>query len=318
MFRSLILLIYCGGWAAAAVSGDIVVICNYTTSPPQARCGDTCVDYNRRCICGGDTLNTYSGPNHCCVDDSPEQCDKYINSDANCPQGRVLSKTQTCNNQCYNDYKTSEKIGRDSLFRCGNNSCVPVWKMCRGYSMCEDRSDIRACDENLTCVWGRGVGDIYYTNKSQMEAGLSNKHFYCNYGGSRNDGQYNTITREDETDLDITKNKVRIDFSSVVTPCKFNGYQPGFLCGETCVANNLWCRGDGSASCDVNGTQFTSNNRALCGNPTVWINQTCDNFYDSGDKASLGRRCSGEVQRCIYPWYLSGNYFYEVSDQPNI
>ena len=226
MLRSLILLIYCLGWTVASVSGDIVDNCNYTTWPSQTRCGDTCIDYNAICICGGETLNTIDGPNHCCVDDSPGQCNKNRNVWGNCPQGRVLIKTQTCNNQCYNDYKASEKIGGDSQFRCGNTSCVPVFKMCRGYSMCEDRSDIRACDETLTCVWGRGVGDRYYTDKSHMKAGpSSNKHFYCNYGELRNDGQYNTITREDETDLDISKNKVRIDFSSVVTPCKYKGVE---------------------------------------------------------------------------------------------
>ena len=152
-----------------------------------------------------------------------------------------------------------------------------------------------------------------------MKAGpSSNKHFYCNYGELRNDGQYNTITREDEKDLDITRNKVRIDFSSVLTPCKYKGYQPGFLCGDRCVVNYYWCRDDSSLSCDVPGAQFTTNNRALCSNSTVWINKTCDRFYRSGDKASLGRRCSGEVQQCIYPWYLSGNYYYEVSEQLNI
>ena len=187
--------------------------------------------------------------------------------------------------------------------------------------MCEDRSDIRACNETLTCAAWRGIGDDtdrIFTGKSQMEAGLSNKHFYCNYGELRNDGQYNTITREDETDLEISKQKVRIDFSSVVTPCKWRGYQPGFWCGETCRLNYEWCRDYSNWSCNVTGAQFTPNNRALCSNPTVWINQTCDVFYPEGDKARLGRRCSGEVQQCIFPWYLSNNENYEVSDQLNI
>ena len=154
-----------------------------------------------------------------------------------------------------------------------------------------------------------------------MKAGpSSNKHFYCNYGELRNDGQYNTITREDETSLDIGSKKVRIDFSSLLTPCKSRSGQPGFWCGDTCVLNYNWCRDrdDRPVSCDVTGVQFTSNNRALCSNTTVWINQTCDKFYGDGDKAALGRRCSGEVQMCTYPWYLSGNNNYEVSEQLNI
>ena len=318
MFRSLILLIYCLGWTVASVSGDIVDNCNYTAWPPQTACGDTCITFDDFCICGGELLDTDAGPNHCCVDDSPRQCNITSNGQGNCPQGRVLSKTQTCNGQCFNDYKASEEIGRDSQFQCGNTSCVPVWKICRGYSMCEDRSDIRACDETLTCAaWREDDTDIILTDKSQMEAGLSSNHFYCDYGELRNDGQYNTITREDETDLDISKQKVRIDFSSFVTPCNYEGVV-GFECGDLCVWNYYWCRDDRSASCDVSGAQFTTNNRALCSNTTVWLNQTCDRFYSDGDKASLGRRCSGEMQQCIFPWYLSGNYFYEVSEELSI
>ena len=311
MLQSLILLLYCTGWAAAG-SGDIVDNCNYTASPSQTRCGDICMGTNRNCICGGERLFTKTGPSHCCVDDSPEQC--YIDGDgnANCPKGRVLNKTETCNNLCFNDYKASEVIGFDSQFRCDNTSCVPVWKMCRGYSMCEDRSDIRACDDTLTCVWRRG-----YKDKRQMEADLSNNHFYCNYGESRNEGQYDTITRLDEISLDIGKQKVSIDFSSLVTPCD-DGVTRGSWCGDVCWPNYNWCREDRSLSCDVSGVQFTTNNRALCSNPTVWINQTCDNFYDSGRKAALGLQCAGEAQHCYYPWYLASNYYYEVREQLNI
>ena len=118
--------------------------------------------------------------------------------------------------------------------------------------------------------------------------------------------------------LDITRNKVRIDFSSVVTPCKSKVVRPGLLCGHRCRPNYYWCLDDYSISCDVPEGQFTTNNRALCSNSTVWINQTCEQFYSSGRKASLGRRCTGEVQQCITPWYLSANYYYEVSEQLNI
>ena len=147
-----------------------------------------------------------------------------------------------------------------------------------------------------------------------MEADLSNNHFYCNYVESRNDGQYNTITRMDETILGIGRQKVSIDFSSLVTPCPIDGVTRGSWCGERCWGNNIWCREDYSFSCDVTGEQFTTNNRALCGNPTVWTNKTCELFYPGSPKrkASLGRRCAGEVQQCCYPWYISSNYNYEV------
>ena len=179
--------------------------------------------------------------------------------------------------------------------------------------MCEDRSDIRACDDTLTCVAYRGD-----TDRNQMDAGLSNNHFYCDYGYLINDGQYNTITRLDEHNLAIGKQKVSIDFSSLVTPCPINSLTQGTKCGERCLRNTNWCRGDISFSCDFTGVQFNTNNRALCGNPTVWINQTCDVFYNNGLKAALGLRCAGEAQHCYNPWYLSSNYYYEVSYQLNI
>ena len=61
--------------------------------------------------------------------------------------------------------------------------------------------------------------------------------------------------------------------------------------------------------------EFLTNDNELCRDSLFWLNKTCDRFYDSGDKAALGKRCSGGAQHCIYPWYLSSNYYYEVCDQ---
>ena len=149
-----------------------------------------------------------------------------------------------------------------------------------------------------------------------MERGLSSNHFYCNYGDFINDGQYNTITREDETDLDIRRNKVRIDFNTSLTPCQYKGDRSGFRCRDKCWPNYNWCYRSNKYSCNVTEGQFTTNNRALCGNRTVWNNKTCDTFYYDGSnktKATLGLRCTGEAQHCYYPWYLSSNFYYHVS-----
>ena len=146
-----------------------------------------------------------------------------------------------------------------------------------------------------------------------MESDISDQHFYCNYEILRNNGEYDTITRVDETNLDIRRQKVRIDYTNL-TQC-LDDEHPGLTCGERCWRNYAWCREDYSTLCDVPGGQFSTNNRALCGNTPFWLNQTCDRFYDDGDKAALGLRCSGGTQHCINPWYLSGNYFYEVSEQ---
>ena len=149
-----------------------------------------------------------------------------------------------------------------------------------------------------------------------LESGLSDEHFYCSYGDNQNNGQYDTITRQDEDDLNIRSQKVKIDYSSL-TECYFN-VTPGLSCigaDRDCVQNYLWCLGDldRSTSCDSSGGTFASNNQGLCSNTTFWENKTCDRFYDDGDKAALGERCSGGAQQCIYPWYLSSNYYYEVA-----
>ena len=37
-------------------------------------------------------------------------------------------------------------------------------------------------------------------------------------------------------------------------------------------------------------------------------------FGESGEKAAVGRRCTGAVQHCIFPWYTSSIYSYEVRE----
>ena len=115
----LILLIHLSEWATAA-SGDILDDCDYTAPYPYiTRCGDLCIAGNIACICGEEeeNLSTDSGPQYCCVDPSPDnitQCFIDGNGRGNCPQGRVLDKTEPCNGHCYNDYRASEQIGYDS------------------------------------------------------------------------------------------------------------------------------------------------------------------------------------------------------------
>ena len=293
---------------------DGVDICVYSAWPTsQIQCGDQCIASDRNCICGEEQerLFTYLSPHHCCVDPTPDnitQCSIDNGGYGICPQGRVLDKTETCNGYCYNEYQASEEIGRNSQFHCGDK-CVPVWKMCRGYSGCQDSSDVAACNENLTCVAERGD-----TFKSHLESGLSDEHFYCSYGDKQNDGQYDTITREDEDDLNIRSQKVKIDYSSL-TECEEFASR-GLNCsgwGWDCVQNCEWCREGWSGACDGSEGTFATNNQRLCSNTTFWQNKTCEMFYSDGPKAALGQRCSGGAQQCIYPWYLSSNYYYEVA-----
>ena len=296
---------------------DGVDICVYSAWPTsQIQCGDQCIASDRNCICGEEQerLFTYLSPHHCCVDRTPDnitQCSIDNGGYGICPQGRVLDKTETCNGYCYNEYQASEEIGRNSQFHCGDK-CVPVWKMCRGYSGCQDSSDVAACNENLTCVHDRGDTEVRH-----LESDLSEEHFFCYYGDNQNDGQYDRITRDDEDDLDIRRQKVKIDYSSL-TECH-SGVTPGLKCSGGlggCWANFNWCRRDISISCDGSEGTFATNNQGLCSNTIFWQNKTCEVFYDYGDKAALGERCSGGAQHCIYPWYLSSNYLYEVSFKP--
>ena len=142
---------------------------------------------------------------------------------------------------------------------------------------------------------------------------LSESHTFCHYGDDNNDGRYQTISRQDEEDLDILTRKVNIDYSRL-TECK-DGHRPGLMCtAGDCLKNYKWCRTDlVSITCGETDAQFSQNHPGLCRNTTFWSDKTCDVFYSDGDKAALGHRCSGGMQHCSYPWYLSSNYLHEVS-----
>ena len=101
-----------------------------------------------------------------------------------------------------------------------------------------------------------------------------------------------------------------------VWTCRDSDWNPGLLCEDYCLENYRWCRKDIAFSCkDSFSEEFLTNDTELCGDSLFWSNQTCDVFYNDGSKASLGQRCSGGAQHCIYPWYLSSNYYYKVCEQ---
>ena len=301
-------------------AGDILDDCNYQDG--FSLCGDVCISdkYGTVCFCGEkeERLELWYKPKYCCVqqrDDNSTQCTIDDHGWGHCPQGRILNKTEICNGQCFNDYEASYSLGPDSQYKCRGH-CVPVWKMCRGYSECEDFSDVTVCNDDLTCVSRRGE-----QGQGEVESVLSDQHRFCIYENYHNDGDYNTITREDETNLDIRTHRVTVDYNSL-TECNSNssGTSPvnnGLECrGQTgleCLTNFIWCREEYRYSCGNTGHKFNSDNRGLCSNTTFWRNKTCDLFYfDEMGKASLGKRCSGGMQHCINPWYFSGNFYYEV------
>ena len=272
------------------------------------QCGDVCIHAlaGDLCFCGEERLKLYGGNDYCCVDHSPDnraQCSVDSDGDGHCPQGRVVSMGLSCNNHCFNDYESSAVVGGSSRYRCGDQ-CMLVGLMCRGYPFCSDYGDVSACDEDLKCG---------SHSKSVLVSDLSGGHYYCDYDFYHNNGQYDTITRIDETDLNILSRKVQINYTSITecntTAAEFN--QPGLTCGDQCRKYKDWCVEGAGYSCGK--YNFRTNNKKLCANTPFWAGKTCDFFYSSGRKAAMGRRCTGAAQHCSYPWYTSSIYYYEAS-----
>ena len=148
-------------------------------------------------------------------------------------------------------------------------------------------------------------------SKGVLVSDLSGDHHYCVYDNNYNDGVYHTITREDETDLNILSRKVQINYTSI-TECKTSEDElPGLMCGERCVQHKNWCLEGRGYSCGK--FNFSMDNKQLCANTTFWGGKTCDDPVNSRFKSSVGRRCTGAIQHCSYPWYTSSIYSYEVS-----
>ena len=236
--------------------------CDYECGWMQ--CGDVCI--NARvgywCFCGENRLRIFNGYDYCCVDrssDNKTHCSVDSYGNGHCPQGRVVNKADTCNNHCFNDYETSAVVGWESHYRCGDNQCMWVQEICGGYPQCPDSRDVSECNEDLKC---RLIPDISH-NRSVLVSELSGGHQYCDYDAYRNDGAYDTITREDETDLNILSRKMQINYTSI-TECKSTPLNlPGLMCGENCLWFRSWCvKSIGGGTCGK--YNFTSENKLLC------------------------------------------------------
>ena len=279
------------------------------------QCGDVCINVwaGSLCTCGEEKLYPGGEAHYCCVNHSPDnktQCSVDRHGWGRCPQGRRVSKWDTCNNHCFNDYESSAALGQMSHYRCGDRHCVKAQFMCRGYPRCPDSRDVSECNEDLKCVMVPNSSH----RKGILVSDLSGGHYYCDYADYRNSGQYDTITREDEMDLDILSRQVKINYTSI-TECNTAGSrsnQPGLMCGDRCMVHRFWCQEHVTTSCGK--YNFSMNNKHLCANTTFWAGKTCDKFYTGGDKSGLGRRCTGAIQHCSYPWYTSSIFTYEVSN----
>ena len=151
-----------------------------------------------------------------------------------------------------------------------------------------------------------------------IHSDLVDGHSFCIRDNERNNGQYNVITREDEDNLDIVSSgAVSLDYtklthcSTSVGDIDSNG-NPGVKCGTKCMPSYGWCKLGASDQCDDKDQVFTTRDPGLCRNSTFWSEVSCTIYTDTGDIVAHGLRCSGALQHCIYPWYLSSNYFYEA------
>ena len=286
--------------------------CDYTK---QHKCGDLCIDRRRYCGCG-DQVFSMKGFKHCCVPPSTTaQChlDGYDNGV--CPRGTTLGNTQQCNGQCYNQYSqelNTSALSTRSMYQCDNGDCRTASTICRGYARCRDKSDLRACNSELTCVSINGVGHV--SKVSTINSDLVDGHSLCLYSKDRNEGQYDSITREDEDNLDIVStSRVSLDYTKL-EHCNDSQGNPGIMCGSRtgCAPNYFWCKFGASSQCHAGDQVLTTDHPGLCRNSTFWRDVSCTlHFYD-GEIVARGLRCTGAMQHCYYPWYVTSNNFYEA------
>ena len=286
--------------------------CDYTT---QSFCGDVCIEFGSNCICGdGQQFRIGIEYEYCCLEEklSEKQC--YVGNWkwGYCKSGRTMPRSETCNSHCYNEYtgnKTS--LGPYANFKCkSNDQCVPVRNLCNGVYYCPDKSDVEICNSDIQCA-STSAGFTKY----DIHSTIVTQHSECGYHDLDNDGEYDTISRRDETNLNVvTQTGRNIDYTTLQNCTDKNGLS-GLTCDGIsggCLPNYLWCRNDRPGSC--NNNSFSTNDKSLCGNTTFWRTQSCDiiNSGEGGVTYGFGQRCSGAVQHCFYTWYSTENIFYEV------
>ena len=249
---------------------------------------------------------------HCCLPSSQTgQCYKDGYGHGVCPEGLKFSKSKPCNEsgKCYNQY--TEEVNKTSIsdrsrYHCSNAQCLPAESLCGGYTLCEDKLDLEACSPKLKCVYSK-----YGYNVKTLNTTLVQGHSYCSYGTDHNNGRYDTITREDEEDLDIFSiSTATLDYTNI-TKCTTKSGRPGVRCGKKCIWNYGWCKRRTADECEDEGQSFTTRNPKLCGNTTFWNEISC-NLYSDGEISAFGLRCTGKLQHCYYPWYVTSNKYYET------
>ena len=223
------------------------------------------------------------------------QCHKNRYGNGVCLGGTPLFPHEQCNGQCYNQYSqeaNSSSLGLRSYYRCDNGQCVLTMNMCQGFALCEDKSDIRACNPKLKCT-NAGGGSNVVTINSELVSG----HSFCLYDNTRNDKIYQSITREDEEDNKYTFGYNVIGSSLQSDKLKHcnassgaSNASNGIMCGKICIGNFLWCRMLRKNTCEDGDISFSTWDLGFCQNSTFWSNISCTTYYDNGAVAACCTR----------------------------
>ena len=254
--------------------------CDFTN---ELQCGDVCTGHNNLCFCGDERFHVYGDTQQCCLPSSSGGTQCYLDESghAHCPHGSSVPLNQICNGKCYNDYndRDTTQLGSAAHYKCNSgDQCVWVQEMCQGNALCEDKSDVAACNSSLTCVHNPGGFKRYSLNST-----IAPGHHYCEYKSQENDGSYDSLGREDETNLDVVDKQTKIDYSKL-EDCTTDDNNYGTMCGEKCLWNSAWCRDDTVISCGYGKYKFSTNDKTLCGNRTFWENKSCGTHYSAENK----------------------------------
>ena len=300
----------------------VIFVSNWNTNcdyKVEEKCGDICIPKNWGCHCGNTEVNIYNDNQYCCVPPSPTNDTLCMVEDfaefVYCENGTVVDLRKPCNGKCYNEYQDRYGIysGYRAYFKCtSGDECVNAYVMCQGYSLCKDKSDVEACSAELQCVESYDL--VKDNERHVLNTDFVHGHTFCSYRKWLNDGTYVLINRQDETRLKTTSKKIKISFESLQKCYSEDSLQPGLICNDQCRDNFLWCNSFYADSCKIGESQVISTiDKTLCENTTFWSDKTCNRYLDKNTIALHGRRCTGASQHCIYPWYLSLNYLFEVN-----
>ena len=263
------------------------------------------------CTCGdSQQSNLFEDHKYCCVEKlSSKQCHIGYDGHGYCDSGKTLHIWEPCHNKCYNEYTgNNTSLTPYAMFQCKTYEvCVDVTRMCHGVALCPDKSDVEKCNSNIQCVDISGGFSKY-----DIHSAKATQHSECRYHAYDHDGEFSTISRTDESNLNIvTQTGNKIDYTTIQN-CTYGLYGlsiPGFTCDGGCIEYHLWCRNILTVSC--NNNSFSINDKTLCSNNSFWRTQPC-NLSFSGYTVAVGLRCTGQIQSCYYPWYTTVFYYYEV------